>query len=135
MADTRSVVAVINSSPDVIDMLRVWFERAGLIVVAAHTWDIRDGKVDVEAFLRQHRPAVIVYDVAPPYQANWRFLQHFQQMPEVKGCAFVLTTTNVARLRELVQTHEAVYEIVEKPYDLQALLDAVQVALETAGQT
>ena len=36
------VVAVINTSPDIVDMLRVTLEHAGYVVVTALTYDIRE---------------------------------------------------------------------------------------------
>ena len=46
------VVAVINTSPDTVDLLKDVLERAGMLVVTAFTHDIRDGHVNVEDFLR-----------------------------------------------------------------------------------
>ena len=64
------VVAIINTSPDTIGLLADLLERAGFLVVTTYTHHIRDGSIDLEAFLRTHRPRVIVYDIAPPYRAQ-----------------------------------------------------------------
>src|SRR5213079_1553544 len=69
---TPDVVAVINTSPDVVDMLHLTLEDAGIVVVSALTWEVQDGEVDLERFITQHNPRVVVYDVAPPYENNWR---------------------------------------------------------------
>jgi hypothetical protein len=45
--DPRDVVAIINTSPDTIDLLKDVFERAGLLVASTFTHDIRDAKVDL----------------------------------------------------------------------------------------
>ena len=42
-----NVVAVINTSTDVTDMLRTAFEFGGFITVTALTTQIRDGEIDV----------------------------------------------------------------------------------------
>jgi CheY-like chemotaxis protein len=47
----------------------------GVFVHALHS----DGSVDLEALLRQHKPTVIVYDIAPPYVRNWRFFEHLRE--------------------------------------------------------
>jgi len=73
----RDVVAIFNTSPDAINLLRDVLEHAGMSVVSAYTFDIRDGTVDLRAFLRTHRPDIIVYDIAPPYEQNWRLLTDF----------------------------------------------------------
>jgi CheY-like chemotaxis protein len=71
-------------------------EQAAFVVVTAMTAAIRDGKVDLESFMRQHKPKVIVYDIAIPYEQNWRLFQHLRTSPASTGVRFVLTTTNVA---------------------------------------
>ena len=92
------VVALINSSPDVIDMLRIAFEQAGFLVVSTFTYAIRDGDVDLEAFLRLHRPAAIVYDIAPPYRTNWQLFLHLREVSGFKDRPVILTSTNPGRL-------------------------------------
>jgi len=92
------VVAVINTSPDVVDMLRLTLEHAGIVVVSAMTWEVRDGEVDLERFMLQHRPKVVLYDVAPPYESNWLLFEHIRAMPVMAGVHFVLTTTNARQV-------------------------------------
>lgn len=128
MSAKPPVIAVINSSPDVVDMLRIWFETEGFVVAGVQSWELRDGQVDIEAFVRQHDPAVVVYDLAPPYEPNWRLLQHVRGMPALRGREFVLTSTNVQQVARLIAPDEPVLEIIGKPYDLQQLLTAVREA-------
>lgn len=45
--DKRSTVAfVLNTSPDVVDLLRRALEQAGIVRVTGFTHEIRDGKID-----------------------------------------------------------------------------------------
>jgi DNA-binding response OmpR family regulator len=125
------VVAIINSSEDTTDLLRLAFEQAGFVVVTAFTHAIRDSQVDFEGFVRQHRPDVIVYDVALPYDANWRLFEHLRNTPVCQGVAFVVTTTNVAQVQKVAGPAEVMHEIVGKPYDLGRLTAAVE---EAAGR-
>ncbi len=129
MAYTVPVVAVINTSPDIIDMLRIAFEQAGFVVVSALTYEIRDGEIDVETFVRQHGPRVIVYDLAPPYDANWQFFLHMREIPVFEGCQFVLTSTNAQYVQKLAGRDQHVYEIIGKPFDLEQIIQAVKEAL------
>jgi len=128
MTKQPQVVAVFNTSEDTTDLLRVVIERAGFVVVSAFTNDLRDGKLDLESFMRQHRHQVIVYDVAIPYEQNWRLLRHFQDSPACEGVHFVVTTTNVRHVQQIAGTQPTVYEIVGKPYDLDLIVRAVKEA-------
>ena len=128
-----SAVAVFNSNDDVVELLRVLLENAGFIVVSAHIDRIKRGEVDLEQFVRQHRPGAILYDIPPPYERQWAFLNHMRRLPVLNGIPFVLTSTNAARLRELVGTDEHIYEIIGKPYDLEDILTAVRQAVTPAA--
>lgn len=125
------VVALINSSPDVVDMIRITMEQAGIVLVSSMTHEIRDGEVDIEAFITQHDPKVILYDIAPPYEANWLLFQHISNMPAMKGRHFIVTTTNERHVRELAGTNQPLFEIVGKPYDLEQLASAVTEAVSS----
>ena len=122
------VVAVINSTPDIVDMLRLTLEHAGFVVVSAFTHDIRDGRVDVQQFMGQHQPRVVVYDVAPPYDANWHLFQHISGMPAMQGRQFVVTTTNERHVQRLAGQHRQIYEIVGKSADLGQVVQAIKEA-------
>jgi hypothetical protein len=124
------VIALINSTPDVIEMLRIAFEYAGFVVVSTYTFLIRQGEINIEAFIQQHQPEAIVYDIAPPYTSNWHLFEHVSRLPGVKGRPFVLTSTNPARVRELAKTDEAIFEIVETPYQIMQLVDIVRQATQ-----
>jgi len=127
-AHAPTSVAVINTSDDVVEMLRLLLEQAGFVVVSAHADDIKRGQVDLQNFVEQHDPKVIVYDLAPPYDRNWMFLEHLRSRPPLHGREFVLTTTNVKQVRECVGPAEHVYEIVGRPLDLDQILAAVKEA-------
>jgi DNA-binding response OmpR family regulator len=122
------VVAIFNTSEDTIDMLRIVFEQSGCIVVAAFTHYLRDGKLDFEHFMREHQPAVVIYDVAPPYEQNWRLFQHFYGRPVCRDVPFVVTTTNASQVKKIAGGNQHLHEIVGKPYDLKELVRRVKKA-------
>ncbi|HKH73914.1 MAG TPA: hypothetical protein VKA59_21295 [Vicinamibacterales bacterium] len=121
------VVAIFNTSEDCIDMLRIAFEHAGFVVVTAFTNKLRDGEIDLETFMRQHQPRVVIYDIAVPYEHNWRLYQHVRSAPACRDVDFVVTTTNAHQVRQLAGS-EPVHEIVGKPYDLDEIVHAVKEA-------
>jgi DNA-binding response OmpR family regulator len=127
-------VGIFNTSPDTVEMLRIVLEREGFIVVAAYTYDLRDSRIDLEALVRQHQLRVVVYDVAPPYDRNWRLFEHMRSMPALAGVQFVITTTNVARVTEVSGPDQELFEIVGKPYDLDQIVEAVKARLSAVIQ-
>jgi DNA-binding NarL/FixJ family response regulator len=95
-------------SPDTVELLSVALESA-------------------EAFLRQHQPTVIVYDIAPPDERNWRFFEHLRETV-LKGYVFVLTSTHAAQVERLIGRAAHMYEVIGKRFDLNAIVDAVREA-------
>ena len=128
----RPVVAIFNSNDDVVEMLRFALERAGLIVVSGHVGAIRRGQQRLSDFIEEHNPSVILYDVVPPYDRSWRFLEHLRETPSLRGRRFVITSTNAQRVREVAGEAEHVLEIVGNPYDLETIVRTVESA--TRGQ-
>ena len=84
--------------------------------------------MNLEAFIEQHQPQVVVYDIAPPYANNWNLFRHLSQLPGLKDRPFVITSTNPVRVRELAQTDQEVSEIVEIPYLIAQLIETVRAA-------
>jgi CheY-like chemotaxis protein len=123
-----TVAAVFNTSPDVVDLLRRALEPAGIVTVSAMTYEIRDGAVDVNAFLGAHAPDVVVYDIAPPYDANWRLFEHLCRLPAMKDRPVVVTSVNPGHVERLAGAHRTIYEVVGKPLDLDQIVNAVKEA-------
>ena len=130
MPDTASlapVVALFNTSPDTVELLRVALEEAGFVAVSAFTYDIRDGKVDLSAFLRQSNPAVVIYDVAPPYDANWALFQMLLANSPLQRYRYVITSTNAPYVQRLAGDVR-VHEIIGKPYDIDEIVRVTRMA-------
>ena len=106
---SQDIVAIINTSPDTIDLLKDALERAGFVVVSTYTHAIRTGDVNLESFLRTHQPKVIVYDIAPPYERNWAFFENLQQTT-LRDCRFVLTSVNTKHVERLVRNDQRVID-------------------------
>jgi CheY-like chemotaxis protein len=133
MSDPKheEVIAVINSNEDTVEMLRSCLQQHGFsAVVTGHIVDFKTGQADFPGFVHHHDPRVIVYDISLPYDKNWTFLRLLLDTDAMRGRKVVVTTTNKARLEELVGPTDA-FEIVGKPYDLDQIVAAVKVALGT----
>ena len=122
----QPVAAVVNTNPDLVEMLKAKIEAAGFVVLVIHIEDIRAG-LDIGSVLEQHDPEVIVYDVVIPYDRNWRFLQHLRETT-FKNRRFVLTTPNAKGLAALVGRDDRVYEILDHESDIAAIVQAVREA-------
>ena len=129
MTSPPPVVAVLNSNDDTVEMLAMMLEAEGMVAVTAHVSDLRRGKFDFGGFMSEHDPKVIIYDIPPPYDRSWLFLEHLRNLPSMKGRNFVLTSTNPQRVQQIAQPDLPIYEIIGKPYDLQMIIDAVRKAL------
>jgi DNA-binding response OmpR family regulator len=125
-ADPPRVVAILDSDPDTTEMLQVALEAAHFVVATGSLHEFRSGTEDLFAFLDRTRPDVILYDLSPPYEANWAFLQRARQNPTFARCGLVITTTNKRAVEKLVSL--PVVEIFGKPYDLDVLTTAVRTA-------
>ena len=133
MSERIPVVAVLNSNDDVVELLRMAVEQAGFVVISAHVDAMRRGDSSVLELITRHRPDVVIYDIVPPYDASWRFLELLRE-DVLRGPQFVLTSTNPARVIELTgAATEAVHEIIGKPYDLDRIVGAVQAAARRGG--
>ncbi len=127
------VVAIFHSSDDITEMLRDLLERNGFVAVSAHVDDVRRARSDVKAFMEQHDPFVVVYDLIAPYARHWQFLSHLRQTPDFERRVFVLTSANATAAQELGGHSEPVIELLGRPSDFDAVLDAVRVGAGTAN--
>lgn len=97
--------------------------------MVGHIPDVKKGEIDLIDFINHHTPAVVVYDICPPYDANWRFLRLVRSSEPMQRRQFVITTTNKPVLERLVGDNEAL-EIIRKPYDRRRVVDALRAALD-----
>jgi DNA-binding NarL/FixJ family response regulator len=125
------VIAVLNTSDDTVELLRVFLEKEGYVVVSAHLSKLKRGEVSLDEAIASHDPQVVIYDLAPPYDKSWTFLQHIRHHPSMKDRSFVLTSTHPQRVLEVAKEakDESIHEIIGKPYDLSEIVSAVKQVL------
>ena len=120
------VVEIFNSNPELLEMLKARLEESGFIALTLDPARIRAG-LAVEAIADQHRPAVVVYDVAFPYDRNWRLFQHVRETSA--GAKFVITTPNASGVAALAKPAD---RVIEMGGDLAANLDVIVRAAREA---
>jgi DNA-binding response OmpR family regulator len=121
-------VAILNSNEDLMEILTFALKEEGFDVVFARVPEIRRGKKDLVGFLKEHNPAIIIYDIPPPYEENWRFFLLLRNLKITQGKHFILTTTNKSAIEKLIGNIETI-EIYGKPYDLKEVVTAVKLAI------
>ena len=129
MPDRAPLIAVFNSSRDTVEMLEEAFRQEGFRTISGHTADVRDGNLDFPAFLAEHDPQAIVWDIAPPYARNWGFFESIMAQHVMRGRGLILTTTHRGHLDQAAGHHIQAIEIIGKPYDLGQVVAAVRATL------
>jgi DNA-binding response OmpR family regulator len=129
MEETPPRVAVVNTSEEVANLLQAVLQMEGYSTARAFTLDFKTATADLNEWLADFEPKVVVWDIAIPYEENWEFFCRVSASDAAAGITFVVTTTNKQALDSLVGPTPT-FEIIGKPFDLQAVIDAVRRALK-----
>ena len=129
------VVGVLNSAEDALGALKSALEDAGFRVVTAHIAEIQSGTLDLVAFVNEHDPSVIVYDLPRPLERHWNFLRLLRGEDFLKARCWVLTTVDRAAVAAVV-TESVADIILGEPRTPGDVVDAVRLCLdqETAAK-
>lgn len=118
-----------NSSLDAIKLVSGALEHAGFGVIGVPMHEVRDGTRDIPALIATHDPAVIVYDIGPPYRENWAMFERLRQLPAMQQRHIVITAANARQVEPLVGDDERIYEVVDNPADLSRIATAAKEAM------
>src|ERR1700680_1926726 len=129
---SEGIVALFNASDDTIDMVQTILKEGdeAQTLVWCHFADLKKGIIDVAKWLSKHNPEVVVFDISPPYDENWKFYKTMRDADAMRGRGSVLTTTNKNRLDEVLGADSHALEVVGKPEDLKQI--QVEIALQTS---
>src|SRR6202049_3573544 len=118
------IVALFNASDDTIDMVQRLLTASGSeqTLIWCHFADLKKGIVDFGRYMDKHNPEVVIFDLSPPYDENWRFFKTMRDANTMKGRGVVLTTTNKARLDEVLGEDSHALEVVGRTKDLQQIV-------------
>jgi DNA-binding response OmpR family regulator len=135
MPDPVRTVAIFNASDDTVQMLADILELHGFRGVNAHVSDVKRGKTDFMAFIHEHDPAAVIWDISPPYDQNWNFFQLLRSSAALKDRGVVVTTTHKTHLDQLAGQDTGAIEIIGKPYDLDLVIKAVREAVRSVDDS
>jgi CheY-like chemotaxis protein len=133
IAQPQPLVAILNSMDDIIDTLSLAFEQAGFRTVGAKLSEIQSGVLDLVAFVQEHEPDAIVYDIPRPYEANWNFLRLMRDTSSLGDLGWVVTTTNRTALVAALGPVNVIEIVLGKPYTVDEVVAAVRLSLSVDG--
>jgi DNA-binding response OmpR family regulator len=125
----EGIVALFNASDDTVDMVQKLLAEAGgdQTLIWCHFADLKTGVVDFGKYMDKHNPEVVIFDLSPPYDENWRFFKTMRDAKTMKGRGVVLTTTNKNRLDEVLGEDSGALEVVGRPKDLAQIDAAIKI--------
>jgi DNA-binding NtrC family response regulator len=125
----KIMVGVMNTSEEITEILQTALEEHGFKTQAMFTYEIKRKDKEFDVFVKKYKPKVIVYDIAIPYEENYKLFKRILKKQQSKNIRFVLTTTNKGALEKLVGNTKAI-EIIGKPFDLNILISLVESAAD-----
>lgn len=130
---SRAVVAVVSAEGVTRETVQASLERAGFSTVSPEPRHFEAGRLDLARFLRDKAPAVVIYDLAPPYAESWRALQAVADSEVAEERYFILTTRDKATLERELGSTEAL-EVGDAPSGHHELVRTVRRTLEARAQ-
>jgi hypothetical protein len=124
----EGVVALFNASDDTIDMVQKLLTDSGSdqILIWCHFADLKKGIVNFGKYMSRHNPEVVIFDLSPPYDENWKYFKTMRDDKTMEGRGVVLTTTNKARLDEVLGEDSHALEVVGRAEDLRQIDGAIK---------
>ena len=88
----KGVVALFNASDDTVDMVQKLLTDAANAqsLIWCHFADLKKGVVDFATYMDKNNPDVVIFDLSPPYDENWRFFKTMRDAKTMEGRGVVL---------------------------------------------
>jgi CheY-like chemotaxis protein len=119
---------VVDDSPEFLELMRELLEADGY-TVATCRW-----AEDAPTRIRQLRPDLLILDVRMQGSEDWRALDQIKADPELAQIPCLVASAAVDQLRRRAAEFTAPgCEVIEKPFELDALSAAVARLLGAAG--
>jgi hypothetical protein len=123
-------VALFGADEDSV-LVRLRLREGGLGAVGAYVQEVQSGDLDLDRFLRAHRPDVVIYDVEPATSST-RWLRRLERVCEDLGIPCVLSVADVRDLQHVVVEWAAC--ILIRPYDAEMACLAIREALHSQAE-
>ena len=83
----QGIVALFNASDDTIDMVQKLLTASGReqSLIWCHFADLKKGVVDFATYMDKNNPDVVIFDLSPPYDENWRFFKTMRDAKSMEG--------------------------------------------------
>jgi DNA-binding response OmpR family regulator len=133
MTRRRPKIAIFNAHADTVEMLHVALQHSGFDTIDAPLKEFVHGIAAALAFLHEHAPDAVVYDVSLPYEQTAEFCCQLQEADTRRG--WVITSTNPARTARDLRARPEEYELIGKPYDLDHVVAAVHRVVSKKNAT
>jgi DNA-binding NarL/FixJ family response regulator len=129
----KAMVALLNSSEDVIARLREALDEGGFRTVAAHVADVQLGVLDLIAWLSETRADVILVDLPRPDGQALNFLRLLQHVDVLQRCGWILTTTHKDALEAMLTAADGHPVVVGQPDIAGQVADAARRVMATCA--
>jgi len=129
----KALIALLNSSEEVIGRLQQALHEGGFRTVAAHVDDIQMGVLDLIAWMSETAADVILVDLPRPDQRALNFLRLLQHVDVLQRCGWILTTTHKDALEALLTAGDGHPIVVGQPDIAGQIADAARRVLATYG--
>jgi DNA-binding NarL/FixJ family response regulator len=133
LSPPKALVALLNSSEEVLERLQQALQVGGFRTVAAHLADVQLGVLDLVAWMSETGADVILVDLPRPDGRALNFLRLLQHVDVLQRCGWVLTTTHKDALETLLTAADGHPIVVGQPDIAGQVVDAARHALATCA--
>ena len=127
------MVALLNSSEEIIARLREALDEGGFRTVAAHVTDVQLGILDLIAWLSETQADVILVDLPHPDGQALNFLRLLQHVDVLQRCGWILTTTHKDALETMLTAADGHPVVVGQPDIAGQVADAARRVMATCA--
>ena len=96
--------------------------------------EARDGEEALE-FIIQHQPDLVVLDVMMPTLSGWELCKYIRSKPALENTIVVMLTAIGRTVNEMTSPLYGADAYLDKPFDIQEVLDVVAGRLSDKGFT